>query len=128
MTLYTYKARVERVVDGDTWVGVIDLGMFVYHTKTCRMLGYNAPELFPGHAKTKDEIELAKVAKLNLERLIMSNGGEVTIETHLDRDDKYGRILAQVTVPGVDVNAEMLELVNAMWADLRKFHPDIYKA
>ena len=129
MTLYTYKAEVVRVIDGDTWIAKIDLGMFVYHQKTVRMLGYNAPELFPGHAKTKDEIEFAKIAKGWLESLL-KEGGDIILETHLDRDDKYGRILADVKHEGasITVNEAMARITEGQWAKLRELYPVIYQA
>ena len=109
MSLYEYRCEVRRVVDGDTLVADIDLGLYVNIRKTVRMLGYNAPELFPGHAKTLDERNMGKLAKEHLEGLLA--GHHVNITTTLDKDD---------------INAEMLAFTLAQWRALHQLSPLIY--
>jgi endonuclease YncB( thermonuclease family) len=126
MSLYEYRCEVRRVVDGDTLVADIDLGLYVNIRKTVRMLGYNAPELFPGHAKTLDERNMGKLAKEHLEGLLA--GHHVNITTTLDKDDKYGRVLGSLFLTDtlVDVNAEMLAFTLAQWRALHQLSPLIY--
>lgn len=42
---YLYRARIERVIDGDTYVLVVDLGFRVSLTITGRLRGVDCPEL-----------------------------------------------------------------------------------
>lgn len=41
---YTYRARLHRVVDADTFVLTVDLGFYVAANITVRLRGVNAPE------------------------------------------------------------------------------------
>lgn len=79
--MYTYKATVNKIVDGDTVNLTIDLGFRLSYTANCRLTGINAPEL-----KTEE----GQKAKLMLD-LVMPKKSKVTISsTGLD---KYGRPL-----------------------------------
>ena len=42
--MYTYKAKLQRVVDGDTIDATIDLGFDIFVKKRIRFAGINAPE------------------------------------------------------------------------------------
>ncbi len=85
--LYTYKATIERVVDGDTIDVTLDLGFDVrLHKQRCRLAGIDTPE-----SRTRDlaEKKLGLAAK---DRLIELCVGSITIKS-LGKG-KYGRILA----------------------------------
>jgi len=84
---YTYKATIERVVDGDTIDVTLDLGFDVrLHKQRCRLAGIDTPE-----SRTRDlaEKKLGLAAK---DRLIELCVGSITIKS-LGKG-KYGRILA----------------------------------
>jgi len=99
--MYEYAAHVISVYDGDTFRADVDLGFRV----TCRgldfrMLGINAPEV-------RGETRAAGLASRDaLRHLVLDL--DVTIHTHLDEQEKYGRWLAQVFVSGPD--APMLDV------------------
>lgn len=100
--LYTYKATVNRVVDGDTAELIIDLGFTVQWKSTCRFYGINTLEL-----KSKDaaEREMAKEAKTQTS-FHLPVGSKVII---VSRDlDKYGRPLVDVYC-GVDYKLHLNE-------------------
>ena len=97
--MYTYKAKVGRVIDGDTVVLEIDLGFNIFHLMSCRLLGVNAPEL---NAKDEETKFYAVISKEFL-MLLLPVGKIVTIESK--KLDKYGRAL--VLIDGV--NDEMRE-------------------
>lgn len=42
--MFEYAARVERVIDGDTIVCLLDLGLNVFRRETLRLNGVNTPE------------------------------------------------------------------------------------
>ena len=56
--MYTYKAKLQRVVDGDTIDATIDLGFDVFVKKRIRFAGINAPE-----SRTRDLEEKARGLK-----------------------------------------------------------------
>ncbi len=107
--LYTYKAHLEKIVDGDTLVVNIDLGFKVFIRQRLRLRGLDAPEL-----GTKQG-ELAK-------KFVESRLKDVKfliIKTH--GSDKYDRYLVdvfylrgeadeeKVLTDGIFLNNEMIE-------------------
>ncbi len=93
--LYSYRATVERIIDGDTISVELSLGCHVYNDRRIRLLGYNAPELFSGDdrvrgAEARDALEL-----------IIPIGCRVYIRTHLDRTS-FDRLLGTCYVEGSD--------------------------
>lgn len=100
--VYFRKAKVVRVVDGDTLALDIDMGDHLHVTgdrATLRMYGINAPESRQRTPGTTDEQwALEKVAgeksKARLKQLV--EGKEILIRTRRDSADKYGRLLAEV--------------------------------
>ena len=100
--MYTYFCTIDRIIDGDTVVATIDLGLHTKVTKTVRFLGINAPEMStPEGAPAKAYLTTLFVSDL-----------PIVIETRLDRDDKYGRLLGTFyigTVTGKNINKEMIK-------------------
>lgn len=90
--MYTYKARLIRIVDGDTIDAEIDLGFDTIVRKRIRLYGINTPE-----TRTKDlkEKEKGLAAKQRLTELLKS---EFIVETILNKRGKYGRVLGTVYV------------------------------
>jgi micrococcal nuclease len=103
MNLYTYKAKVLRVVDGDTIELSIDLGFTITWTSTCRLSGINAYEL-----RAEDEKLRAKAqrGKEWMEKQLPA-GTEVTIVSKAL--DKYGRPVAEVWKGKMNINNAMLD-------------------
>lgn len=88
--MYTYSAKVLRVIDGDSVEADVDLGFKIHQTMTLRLYGINAPEL---HAA--DPLP-GRTAQDFLKTLV--EGKDVTIRTHKDKTEKYGRMLAEIWV------------------------------
>ena len=84
--LHKYNAWVSRVLDGDTFKAVVDLGFGITTVQTLRLRAIDAPEL-----KTRDGQE----AKEFVEKLLKP-GTPVSIRT--SRSDKYDRYLVDVFV------------------------------
>jgi len=83
--MYTYKATIVRVIDGDTVVLNIDLGFKIHHISPCRLAGINAPEM-----NAKDEkVRAAAVASKEYLMTLLPEGVDVTIISK--KLDKYGR-------------------------------------
>ena len=103
--MYTYKAAVIAVTDGDTIVVDIDLGFGVWLRKqSIRMANINAPEL------KGSTIEAANKSKEFLKSLILNKW--VTIRTEKDSKEKYGRWLGTVLTEEdknlIDINHKMI--------------------
>ncbi len=90
-SLYVYRAKVIRVVDGDTLDLEVDLGMETFRKTRVRLIGINTPEM---------NTQEGKNAKAYVETWCLSNP-EVLIHTTKDRKEKYGRYLATVVSPGL---------------------------
>ena len=91
-----YKAKVTRVVDGDTFDCTLDLGFDIYLKQRCRMMGMDTPE-----SRTRDLEEKAKglEAKAYVKDLLEnSDDGKFSIISH--GTGKYGRVLGEIYVKG----------------------------
>ena len=97
--MYEYKAKVHRIIDGDTIDVVIDLGFEMSSRQRLRLYGIDTPEV-----RTRDLEEKArgKAAKARLLQMINGCKREVIIQT-LKRG-KYGRILAKILNPDTREN------------------------
>lgn len=89
---YWYVGEVIKVVDGDTFDVIIDLGFDVHHKARVRLYGVNTPE-----SRTKDaaEKELGLKAKAFTADWL-TNHKKVFIKTVIDKNEKYGRVLAEI--------------------------------
>ena len=82
-TPYTYYAKLEKVIDGDTLSIDFDLGFFLTLKETVRLAGIDAPEI-----NTKKGKEAAEFVEKEL------RNAHLIIETR--KKEKYGRYLAYV--------------------------------
>ena len=105
--MYQYKAQLIKVVDGDTIEVDFDLGFGVWlRNQRIRLYGIDTPE-----SRTSDKEEKARglISKAKLNELL-SNSKYLTVETEIDPEEKYGRILGRIeTDDGVNVNDWMVE-------------------
>ena len=85
--LFTYQARVERVVGADTLRVKVNVGFDHWTRQYLRLRGINAPEM---------EDEAGKKAKDFLSRLLVQSPHVLATST---RSDKYDRYLADVFIP-----------------------------
>lgn len=100
--MFTYRATLIRVIDGDTLVIRIDLGLSASITTTVRLYGpdpagkdaINAPEL-----GTKE----GRLSRDYLVALLPTDANALTVTTIKDRKEKYGRYLAVVSFIGRDM-------------------------
>lgn len=85
--IFTYKAYLKRVVDGDTIHAVLDLGFGLLHEETLRLTGINAPESdSPQGIKTTKEI-----------KKILATHSHFVV--HTSSTDTYNRYLADIFLP-----------------------------
>ena len=89
--MYTYNAKVLRVVDGDTIDVLIDLGFSTHRKIRVRLYGINTPE-----SRTRDlaEKKLGLAAKDRLIEILDEHDNEIMLESH--GVGKYGRCLGEL--------------------------------
>ena len=98
--MYEYKAKVLRVVDGDTVDVDIDLGFGIWmHKERVRMMGIDTPE-----SRTRDKVEktFGLASKDRLKELLPV-GSIAILKTEIDRSGedkkgKFGRILGDFII------------------------------
>ena len=138
--MYTYKAKVTRVVDGDTVDCDVDLGFEVHAHTRLRLAGIDAPEV-RGKEKVAGKAASAALHHMMLfeENLLDENGDEVVqttpdpiiIETgKKGSKGKYGRWVAWLWLEAdydaredtyerrqMSINAKMVKDGHAVWSD-----------
>ncbi len=89
--MYTYKATVDRVVDGDTVDALVDLGFDTLKKVRIRMHGMDAWE-----SRTRDKEEKVKglAAKARLIELLEDYDNKFILVSH--GVGKYGRCLGEI--------------------------------
>tara|TARA_R110000851_G_scaffold75529_2_gene166472 strand:- start:31 stop:453 length:423 start_codon:yes stop_codon:yes gene_type:complete len=104
--MYEYSCTVDRVVDGDTIDVILDLGFDILYRSRVRLYGIDTPE---SRTRDKDEKVRGKLASAFLQEAI-DNGSKVIIETKLkDSKGKFGRVLGNVIVDGININQQMID-------------------
>ena len=94
--MYTYKIKLDRVVDGDTIDAEIDLGFDVKIKKRIRFMGINAPE-----SRTKHLEEKAKgLAAKDRVKQLLEGCENITLKSH--GVGKFGRCLGEIFLDMVD--------------------------
>jgi micrococcal nuclease len=96
--MYEYRAKIIRVVDGDTVDAEIDLGFHIKTTMKLRLAGINSPELNTQEGKKSKSVLLSLI-----------EGENVTIQTIKDKQEKYGRYLAVIIKDSKNVNEWLVE-------------------
>ena len=111
-----YKAKVTRVLDGDTFDCTIDLGFDIYLKQRCRMMGIDTPE---SRTRDKEEKYRGLLSKAYLKDLLKKAKNSVILRCD-DEDEtgKFGRVLADViyiTEDGKEININK-EMINNFMA------------
>ena len=100
MEKYIYKAKLEKVIDGDTVDALIDLGFDTWVKKRIR---YKGIDTWESRTKDLDEKKLGLAAKdRNKELLesVSSKPGYFRLRSH--GVGKYGRVLGEVFVKDIE--------------------------
>ena len=89
--MYKYKAKVIRVVDGDTLDAMIDLGFNTWVKKRVRLSGLDAYE-----SRTRDKAEKKKGLAAKARVVEVLNGSDNEISLTSLGVGKYGRCIGEV--------------------------------
>ena len=95
--------KVTKVVDGDTIDVIIDLGFDIMYKSRVRLFGIDTPE-----SRTRDKVE--KKYGLLSKKFLQDHlkKGKIVIKTHKDSETgKFGRILGEIFVDGININKKM---------------------
>lgn len=104
--MYEYRARVTRVVDGDTYDFEVDLGFNIKFNQRFRLINADTPEVY-GRYASDDGHAVSDIVR----SILYHNGPILTVHTYKDKKDKYGRYLVDVDIEkdenGNDILTEM---------------------
>ena len=105
--MHEYRAKVIKIVDGDTVDLDIDLGFdVVLANQRVRLYGIDTPESRTIDAEEKYYGQLSKQFLVDY----CPVGSNITLKTHLDDErGKFGRILGELYVNNVNLNEQMVE-------------------
>jgi len=93
--MFTYNAKLLRVIDGDTVALSVDLGFNVWVNETFRLARIDTPEL---RSKDENERVAAKEAKQFVVAYFEKNSGLCVVRTSKGKG-KYGRWIAEIFYP-----------------------------
>lgn len=105
--MYTYNAKLERVIDGDTVDAMVDLGFSIWKKVRIRFYGIDTYE-----SRTRDleEKEKGLLAKQRVIDILNENNNEFTLVSH--GVDKYGRSLGEIYVETLGETSLQKLLIN----------------
>jgi len=103
-TAFNYRVKsIVKIIDGDTFDCVLDLGFDVLLEARVRMMGIDTPE---SRTRDKEEKVYGLLAKNWLKKHIDK---DIIITTHVNNEKgKFGRILGTVWKDGVNINEQMI--------------------
>ena len=102
---HIYRAKVRRVVDGDTVDLEVDQGFYVTSALRFRLAGIDSPEI---RGENKEAGRLAKEALATL----LWVGREIYVQS--TKGDSFGRWLGVIYLPcGTNVNERLIQIGHA---------------
>lgn len=105
--MYEYKATIERTIDGDTFVCMIDLGFSVFKNAHIRLKDANAPEI-----RGAEREEGLKV-KSYVEQLFLKHDNQVIIRTSYSRS--FARWVGEIYLGEINLAEHLVSEGYAVW-------------
>ena len=100
MDKYIYRAKLDRVVDGDTVDALIDVGFDIWFKKRIRFMGLDTWESRTRDLEEKKKGKLAKERTRQLLEEVSSKPGYFRLKSH--GLGKYGRVLGEIFIMDKD--------------------------
>lgn len=91
--MFYYKAKLRKIIDGDTVDMYVNLGMGFFANARIRLLGVDAPEIFKVK-KESEEFKQGQIAKLEVKKWF--NSGYEIYKLGIVGRDLYGRWLGEI--------------------------------
>lgn len=104
--LYHYRAKIVRVVDGDTLDAEIDMGFSTWNKTRLRLDRINAYEVKLYKGVTEEDKAKGLEAKAMVEEMLAKTNGECIV--HTTEQGKYGRWVAEVWIDSKNLADELL--------------------
>ena len=98
MDKYIYRAKLDRVVDGDTIDAMIDVGFDIWVKKRIRYMGIDTWESRTRDLEEKKKGLAAKERNKELLEKVSSKPGYFRLKSH--GVGKYGRVLGELFIKG----------------------------
>jgi micrococcal nuclease len=107
--MYEYKAKLKRVVDGDTMDLIIDMGFKITTEQRVRLKGIDTPETWR-RKKDSEEYKQGKIATEYVIRRLAENHNEMIARTD-KHPGMYGRYIVDIILADSDIslNYELLQ-------------------
>lgn len=102
MSAKKYDGRIERAVDGDTLIIMINLGFDVYKSERIRLNGIDVWEMNDPDEMKRNVAKKAKQVAKDQEQK------ECIVTTY--KRDIYGRMICDVSIDGKDFSTTLLDL------------------
>ncbi len=96
MEKYIYRAKLDRVVDGDTVDALIDVGFDIWFKKRIRFMGLDTWESRTRDLEEKKKGLAAKARTKELLEKVSSKSGYFRLKSH--GLGKYGRVLGEIFI------------------------------
>jgi micrococcal nuclease len=106
-TDFSYRvAEVTKIVDGDTIDVIIDLGFDIMYKSRVRLFGIDTPE-----SRTRDQEEKIRgLLSKNFLKEHLKSSKKIVIKTHKGEETgKFGRILGEIFIDGININQKMCD-------------------
>mgnify|MGYP000873784392 CR=1 FL=1 len=103
MEKYIYRAKLERVVDGDTIDALIDVGFDIWIKKRIRYMGIDTWESRTRDLEEKKKGLAAKERNKELLEKVSKDSGYFRLKSH--GVGKYGRVLGEIFIQDTDGNS-----------------------
>ena len=100
---YQYAARIDRCIDGDSLAVTLQLGFSVTISQQLRLLGVDCAEK-RGYREMPDLKKLGQLATQFVSDTVKEKGKDCIIISHKDGKGKFGRLLAEVWWPGMEIS------------------------
>jgi micrococcal nuclease len=114
--MFTYKAEVVKIVDGDTIDVDIDLGFKTWSRNIrLRLNRIDAYETRLYKGTTEEEKQKGLLAKAEVESMCLKAPDKVVIKT--TKQGKYGRWIAEVIIDGENLSDKLVELGYAVYRE-----------
>jgi micrococcal nuclease len=103
--MYEYKAKVVKVVDGDTVDCDVDLGFYMTARIRFRLARIDTPEI---RGEERPEGLLAKQWLIDT---LQKSNNEITVQT--GKTGKYGRWIGEIIIGETNINDELVKTGHA---------------
>ena len=117
MCLYTYKFTLDRVIDGDTVMGRVDLGFNLGADVRVRLEGYDSAETW--RPASVEEGKAGEIVKTYLVDLLQ--GQDLILKSH--KLDIYNRPIGELFIDDQSVNDLVKAYITANKLEKARFRP-----